>query len=415
VLRVSMSVILILASTVLAAESTTTCRLEPSSSAANVAEGFGGAVLTVEHSLPVPVVAVALRAADGGPWLVTRLAAPPGHATRQPVLLPATSADQTYTVRLYTRDPVAGAELLPPAADTRCSIQWPLDRVGASHWIDPTAHEVFGSAAEAWPTQLRQQILIALAAMSVLGGFALLARGRRLRGALVLAVAGGGAAAMVWMIAAVAPHPVSIRSFHLLQRDGAGRTRLETLTVLAARRTGAYTGPMPVPSRCLYADRGHMAADAAVAARPDQSPTAGAVLAAAMRAGDVRMVARRRLAPQDIPLPGIIGFAVDLGADRWEIEPSRATPPALLVVGSRVARVGATARRTPRQIDRSTSESIHTLYSRPERFGFDADTLDLFRWWNQSRRDVDRVYLVWPSRLPDGPALYAVGVGDAAP
>ena len=49
-----------------------------------------------------------------------------------------------------------------------------------------------------------------------------------------------------------------------------------------------------------------------------------------------------------------------------------------------------------------------------ESFGFDADSLRLLRWWNQTRRSTGRMYLLWPSREADGVRLVAVEAAETA-
>jgi len=400
-------IILLAASAAAAAEPVATCRLEIPPVAAEAPEGYRRAVLIVEHRLPAPVTAAALRAAEGGPWLLTRLTAPPGGPTRRAVRLPATSTDQTFTVRLFTEEVGKGAELPAPAAETSASIRWPVDTTDVAAWVDPTAQEIFGSAPAGWPVELRQQILIGLAGVVVLTGFALLAHRPAIRAATAAAIAVGAAAGVVWMLRAVGPKTESVRSLHLIRREAASRTRLETFTILTARRTGRMTVRLDAPARCLYADGAHMAADRAVIRRSASSLLSGTVLTTPMRSGEVRLLAAGGPAPAEMARPKVRLTAED---EYWALWSDRSIPPSVLVVGPRVVRVGAMARRTVRRAPRSTSESIHALYGSAERFGLDADSLRLLRYWDASHRKADRTYLVWSDPLPAGPALYAIEV-----
>ena len=381
--------------------------LQAAEAGATEATPYRQASLTVTNGLDETISAVSLRADDGGPTLLLPLTAPPGGRGRRNVALPATSPEQTYTVRLLDRyDTGGGGPTASVLAETQAPISWPVERVAAERILSRQAFAAFQADRPTWPTTFRQQVLIALAGMTVLTGFVLAIPGRRWRVALVLGVTAGGSALLAWMVSQAGPPVVSSKTVQLLQRDADGGGRHVTVSLAGGRRTAGGQGRL-AGAWCMYPSRSAMAADRTVL-RPDEPRLSdGPTACFRVTPGRLHLLAAcRPWGPQTAmvgtasALAKVAATVVGDPADSWSLAVDRRVPPAVLVTGDRVAGVEAMGRRTPQRIAFATARPMRHMRNAPQEFGFDAESMKLFTWWDQTRRDARQVYLVWPGRIP---------------
>ncbi|NLF32039.1 MAG: hypothetical protein GX591_14275, partial [Planctomycetes bacterium] len=278
------------------------CELAPAQAQSARPDGYGRAALRVEHDLPATVRAVALRAVSGGPWMVVEMVAPTGRTGPKTVRLPATSAAQTYVI-LGLGSPDDDPRESAPLFQAQAAIAWPPDRVNAAAVLHPSVGGIGGSAAAAWPADLKAQVLIVLATGTVLGLFVLPARQVRLRAMLILAIAAGMGAAVAGLLR-VTP-TVTGRTMHVIDRYE-GRSWMTTLTHLAARRTTTARLTLEGPAWCAYGSAEAMAADGTVLRPTDGSVLADTDVVCPLRPGRPQVLLATGPPPQGAPLPATV-------------------------------------------------------------------------------------------------------------
>lgn len=361
------------------------------------------AVLTIRNGLAQTIHAVSLHADDGGPRRLLPITAAPRGSARLGVSLPATSAAQNWTLRFFDRYD-NGADPGPPArliARTQASIRWPLDQVATDAIVNPRALDALDQVRPVWPTAFRQEVLIALAGMIVLAGFALFFPARWANLAAVMVVVAGASALLVWMLTRVAPPVVQARTGHVLLRGTDGRQHHLTVTRLTSLRT-AEASAEGAGDWCLYRDRADMAADRTLLRPAEPAHSSGVPISSPTAPREMKMVvgvAGQRRA-------GEITARLDMPGGLCTLSPGPPRPAGVILVGDDVLPVPAAAPRTTQEVPLQGARPRRHLRARPEEFGFDTESLRLLTWWDHTYRRDDRIYLAWPDRSPEGPRLH---------
>lgn len=375
------------------------------------ARPFALAVLAVENHLSRPIAAAALTPAAGGPMALVELPVPSGTSARYRVSLPAAEAHQEYRVRFYDAYD-NGEPNRPPArllAEAQASIDWPLETVAGCALIRPQAYAAVGSPAPAWPIPLRQQALIALAGLVVLLSFSLLVpwRAVRLLAALASVAAGGG---MLWWLSNSAMGAtIDSTKGHLIQLNSDGSVVRETVFQLRARRTATFTGDLDA-LRPLYSDRLALQHDNSMLRLGGPRQSGSNLSHVSLRAGKVQVFVGSPRSGPAAGTPPTIKATAGSDPNALVLTAGRAVPPALLVIGDRFVPIPALAAGRPQPVQLSADQPLRLLRQSPGNFGFDAQSLSLFAWWDQLHRRVASPYLVWVADQEGQTYLQAVEV-----
>lgn len=365
------------------------------------------ATLVVRSSLAKPVGAVSLRAREGGPWLLYPLTiAPRGQGTLA-ISLPATLADQSYTIELFDRYS-NGRVPMPPVklATISAPISWPVDRVDAGQIVQPLAFAPFSAGRLNWPVAFRHQVLIVLAGLLVLSGFLLLIRGRFLRALALLALVAGTMAMLGWMASQASPPLTETLTMEVVQRHSPRQVTLQTLTLLASRRT-AEGEAGTADTWCVYPDAGSMAADYTILRPLEPRFSKGIPVVYRTTPGRVKMLmSRTQPDPREAP-PTV---KLDLRQEPATLVSDRAVPPSLLIGGARFLPIDALADRAPRPIASDQMQLWPSVSQDRTSLGFDEPTWALLTWWDRTQRRGETMYLVWPSLKDATPRLYVDAV-----
>lgn len=371
------------------------------------------AELTLRNDLAVPLAAVAVRNADGGPWLLLPATAAPRGVARLTVDLPADGPNHSYSVRVYNRYVARQAD--GPAdllAETQATIAWPLDEPPAEPVLAPRAFTAFETAEPLWPVEFRQQLLLVLAGVCVVCGFALVTRRRPLRALAAVTLAAAATALLWWLLRQTAPPTSEVNAFELVHRRADGPTWLDSVFVLTGRRTarGRLAADKAPAGQlwCVYPDALSMRSDETLLRPAEPAHAGGEPAEVDLAAGQRKMLrARRDLTANSagVALPPRI--EVNLHADGgWTVRADRSTPRALLIVGSRFFVVEAMAANAPRALPAESSTLLANLWVQPRELGFDDKTRRLLDWWLATANRGDGAFLVYPDAKADRPRLY---------
>jgi len=396
-------------------------RLELSAQPAVLRAPYRQGTLVIENGLTETIDAVSLRASDGGPTQLLPVTVPPGRTKAVAVALPATSLEQVYTVRLYDRyDNGRRADAPAPRvlAEALATAHWPIGEPGAGSVVDDAARQIvnaqaFGPFIErlpGWPGWLRRAVLTVLSGMVVLTGFALLVPGRRLRaGVLVGVVLTVGVC--LWWMAKNAPPAIETRTHELYQRGPDEEGAMWTLALLNSRRTRSGQAAIP-NATCAYIDRATMAIDDTLLRPAEPDFSEGVPVAFRLAPHETKMLIRRSPLPAgpDCP-PRVTAQRVDAGTS-WSLQSEKATPSAILRVGPRFIPVAPMAAATPRRVRRDQTQLLDLLRAKPAAYGFDAEAMRLFTWWDLTQYQPGRMYLLWPDRSQGRVRLYVSMVAE---
>ncbi len=339
---------------------------------------FRLAELSVSNSASQPVQAVLLRSRGGGPAIRYRLTVPPGAKANLPVALPAMAPVQDYDLTALG----AGASAIGQAA---ASITWPAELVTADEFIDEAYLQWQGAWAP-WPAQGRRNALLALAGLAAATAAALFLRSRFAQAAAVV-----GCAAMY--ISVVAPvlkgaGAVQAAEYDLVLYGPGAPPKIESFTVLSARRTARGTWrPAGVPYP-VYPDRSEAEKDLAIVDPAEKTITLP------LRPGTARVF---RPGLREVRLPaarpeGTVRGQADTQAPR--VEASLLHQRAVVVLNERVWAVPPGFGRVSLTLADDDAKLVSNLLAEPRLWALDRQDVRLLRYWLRTFREPDKAYLV---------------------
>ncbi|NQU76986.1 MAG: hypothetical protein HQ546_11800 [Planctomycetes bacterium] len=368
------------------------------------------ATLKVRNGLKKTISAVGLRSGDGGPMLLYPITIAPTRQATLAVMLPGTSPEQTYTVRCFdTYDNGTGESTPVELAEASASVSWPAGLVADEPIICPAVFDVpSGADGCRWPVAFRQQVLLALAGMLMLGAFVLRITCRWFRAAAGVGVVGAGVALLVWMAAQAAPPLASAKTMHLLIQEADGQQNQLTMCLLVGRRTTWQQGDL-ADAWCVYPDSRAMARDQTVLRPREPAFSGGAAFNTRLAPNDVKVFLACQ-AGRGPDRPGHVTAALGERGDVC-IQSDRPTGEGVLVFNDRIVPVEALTGQDRQQVAAGADRPMADLVAAPGQFGFDADSLRLFAWWwSRTKRQRDQIYLLYPAKDSDALRLYALTV-----
>ncbi len=153
---------------------------------------FRSAKMEIFNGTDRIVRAVAVRARSGGPTILVPAVVPPNTSQTIGISLPAISVEQTYSVRLLSRDEISAK----PIASLEVPVSWQAAMVTPDAFFDPGAYD--DAFRISWPGSLRRNALLLSVLTVVLAAGCLLPRGKgRLAGCLLVAAVGVASAVML--------------------------------------------------------------------------------------------------------------------------------------------------------------------------------------------------------------------------
>lgn len=351
------------------------------------------AALSIDNPASEAIETILLRPCGGGPAVRYPLAVPPGGKGRTSVALPAFAPVQDYEVTALD----GTGQLIGRAS---AALTWPAELVTADAFVDDAYAQWRGERAS-WPQRSRRDALLLLAGFAAVAAAALFVRSRFAR-AGVVCLAAVAAAALAGAYVLDGSGAVHATQYHLVLHPSGGPARVESFTVLSARRTTRNswrTSSLPHP---VYPDRAAAARDEAGEVSRRGLWGAGVLvdppdkrITLTLRPGVVRII---RPASRKIRLSP----AASSGTVRWDssngkhmiVEADFLHQRAVLARNDSVWPVPPGFGRLRLSVPADESQSIWGLTTRPQVWKLDGREARLFAYWRDKHRRADKTYLV---------------------
>jgi hypothetical protein len=256
---------------------------------------------------------------------------------------------------------------------TVAEITWPGDLAATDHFIDD-AFRCFADAPAGWPGRTRRNGVLLLAIFAVAAAAALFIRPPWLRTAAVVVAAGAAAAAALhvpgW------PSAIDSADYHLQIHPQEGPVKLESFTVLAARRTSAVrhrAHRIPYP---VYPDR-----RAALEEPPEVTPEDRAIRLT-VRCGQVRILRPARDRREVSEVTPIDSTVRDAGGV-LHVGRLPGFGRTFLVRDDTAWALGASAAGKRAALSPEQAKPVWEVLSRAQEGQLAAEHLRLFRYWRR--------------------------------